>query len=971
MLPTMFLTLFMVLFGLLIYHNHLQKNKIRAEKYEFLESISTLKTEIIDIWIKERKGEARFTHNNKHFSELIGLLVNDPLNEDLSEQVTEWLRPMQKNHDYSLISFVSAKGNKLIHLNGDTGIIPLQINLAREADSSLNILIADNLQGHHHDKLFIDMFVPVIDQEEGSLLGTVIFRIDPEAGLFPLLERLHISGQSLETILLKREGDEIVILNDLKYSPQTHPGTRSYSTVIEDFAGTTSLMEKEGTFTAKDYRGVQVLANIQKVNTFNWIIITKVDTEEVFEPLAVQRNQFIMTIFLFAASVAITVFFMIQSRKNKFYKEIYRKERDKKAMLRHFEYLKKHANDPIFLINPDGSIIDVNQRALQTYGYSEEEMLRMEVNDIRAPGKRHEIDSQLKTVIEFKGHVFETLHIKKDKTVFPVEVSARYIEVEGTHYFHSIVRDISDRKLAEKKIRELDAHIRIILESVGEGIIELNTKGEITYVNESGALMLGFKPCELLGKESHKSFHHKKPGDLQNEHGECLIIKSINSRKRLKTTKDYFVSKNGTYIPVEYTTDPIIKEGQFKGCVLVYRDISEKQMAEEHIILAKEIAEESSKLKSAILMNMSHELRTPLNGILGFAQLLQRKMKDTPEATMVDRIVVSGDRLLSTLTNILELAQLESGQPQVTLSRYSLKSIIPEITARYELIAEKKNLFFLNNVDNDYMVYTDIGMLMESLSHIIDNAIKFTTSGGIIISADQIEKNGNLFSRLHVKDTGIGIPEKDVKNIFMEFHQLSQGCKRNYEGTGIGLSLVLKMIVLIKGNISVKSEPGKGSVFTITLPSGIEHGRGVIPAPGNYSGYNNFTIPSKIEPQKILVIEDNYINSQLISAYLEDLVILEHATDGKTALKMAVEKNYDIVLMDIKPGTNIDGLDTTTRLRRIPGYEETPIVAVTGYNLKSDREKILKQGCDYFIGEPFSEEKLKSLIRKIVNNYDR
>lgn len=679
------------------------------------------------------------------------------------------------------------------------------------------------------------------------------------------------------------------------------------------------------------------------------------------------QNTLLIILILISATLSFTVYFLLKSRQNKYTKEITRKESEKQALIRHFDYLRFHANDPIFLIAPDGSIINANQRAFQYYGYTQEEILEMSVNDIRAPEARKDINNQISMVKRSKGHVFETLHRRKDGTIFPVEVSSRFFEVEGQHFIHSIVRDISERKKAEKEIQKLDDHNKMILESAGEGIMGINTSGRIIFINKAGAEMIGYTPSELQGVKSHETIHYRHPDHSNYSESECPIFRSLKRGIKLNVTEGCFSDREGEMVPVEYTTNPLIEEGELKGCVVIFRDISGKKMAEEQLILAKEIAEESSKLKSAILMNMSHELRTPLNGILGFAQLLARKMKDAPEKQMVDQIMISGDRLLRTLTNILELAQLESDQSRLNIEQLSLKNIISDLTARYNPLAAGKNLFLKNNIKEDYKIRADNEMLHQSLRHILDNAIKFTESGGISISADQVERNGMLFVRIKISDTGIGIPKEEVKNIFMEFRQLSQGYKRDYEGSGIGLSLVNKMIVLMNGDISLNSEPGIGSEFTVSMPAGKITGNSDEKSKGAkiIEGKNIKRISGTKVPE-IMIVEDNDTNARLIAAYLENAAKLEIVTDGVTAILTAKKKLFDIVLMDINLGPGIDGLETTAKLRRIPGYEKTPVIAVTGYTMAADKEKMLTHGCDYFLPKPFTQEELRLMIDKII-----
>jgi signal transduction histidine kinase len=722
LLPGMFLIVLVILFSLLIYHNYRQQNRLTHEKYEYLSAISDLKVDKIQNWVKERKGEARFTYSNESFIEIINELLENPENTETVNYAAEWLRPMKESHDYIFITFLSTDGTQILPTDG-VKIGQDQKNAALAAGKSEKITISGIIQDFRGN-IFMDMFVPLIDNDYNRLLGTVIFRIDPRTELFPLIKNITIPSRSLETLLVKREKDGVLILNELRNDPEITPMSLKLAGTLEN-EHLLEFSDREGTITGIDYRNIEVLADIKRVQDFDWIIITKIDIDEIFEPLVAQRNQFTIMILLVSAFLALLVFFLIKNRQNKYFRDI-----------------------------------------------------------------------------------------------------------------------VAERNESEKKIRELN----------------------------------------------------------------------------------------------------------------------------NQLITARDVSEESSKLKSAILMNMSHEIRTPLNGILGFAQLLSRKLNGTAEEDMIGHIMVSGDRLLKTLTNIMDLAQLESEKARVRTKQYFLKDIVGDLCEKYELLAGKKKLSFKKCIDVDYPLRADRKMLAQVLGHILDNAIKYTENGGVSISADQCLVNGILCTRIHISDTGIGIPSGETENIFLEFRQLSQGYKRQYEGSGIGLSLVKKMISLMNGTISVDSNPGKGSVFTISLPAGIpasvkeqkEKSAGESPA-----GKLKTTNTVKTLKPNILIVEDNKVNAELIAAYLEDNVSTEYAADGETALKMAENKIFDIILMDINLGPGIDGLETMDRMRNINGYNNTPVVAVTGYTMEEDKKRFLKRGCDYFLAKPFTQKELRLLIKQI------
>jgi hypothetical protein len=328
LLPGMFLVVLVILFSLLIYHNHLQQNRLTKEKHQYLSAISDLKVDKIQNWVKERKGEARFTYSNEGFIEIIKELLEKPDNSEAVNYAVEWLRPMKESHDYIFITFICAKGVQLLPTEGII-IAKEQKNAAMAAGRSGDISIGGIILGSPGN-IFMDMFVPLVDYDSGGLLGTVIFRIDPRTELFPLIKNIIIPSRSLETLLVKREKDGGLILNELRHKTGLPPMSLTLTDAFEKL----DLIEGEKTITTIDYRNVEVLADIRRVPEFDWIIITKIDIDEIFEPLVAQRSQFIIMILLVSASLALLVFFLIKNRQNKFYRDIVTERNESERKIR-------------------------------------------------------------------------------------------------------------------------------------------------------------------------------------------------------------------------------------------------------------------------------------------------------------------------------------------------------------------------------------------------------------------------------------------------------------------------------------------------------------------------------------------------------------------------------------------------------------------------------------------------------------
>jgi len=407
-----------------------------------------------------------------------------------------------------------------------------------------------------------------------------------------------------------------------------------------------------------------------------------------------------------------------------------------------------------------------------------------------------------------------------------------------------------------------------------------------------------------------------------------------------------------------------------KAISLVFGAVIQKHQDQEDLTIARLQAEESDRLKSSILANINHELRTPMTGILGFSEILSEQLADEDTRQMAENIQVSGRRLLSTLNSMIELSQFEAKKALFKLMETKLNELILLTCEPHLEKAKEKMLGFDIYMYESIFSYIDEKLFIQLLNHILENAVKFTQTGKIAVETTNRWDEGKPWSCISIIDTGPGIPKGFHEVIFEEFRQVSEGYNRSFEGSGLGLTLSKKIVELMNGKLTVASKEGLGSTFTIWLPSsqpGISEvrpftqERDFIPdlafSPGSKPVHD---LPS------VLVVEDNQLNSELILIYLRSQCSCEMAQNGEAAVRMAMNKQYEIILMDINLGSGIDGMEATRQILKIPGYKDTPIVAVTGYTMDSDREKILAAGCTHYLTKPIDKCELSSLIACLV-----
>ncbi|MBE0647003.1 MAG: response regulator [Bacteroidales bacterium] len=396
----------------------------------------------------------------------------------------------------------------------------------------------------------------------------------------------------------------------------------------------------------------------------------------------------------------------------------------------------------------------------------------------------------------------------------------------------------------------------------------------------------------------------------------------------------------------------------------VVMDVTEKKQAEEDLIRAKKTAEESSRLKSALLQNMSHEFRTPMNGILGFSEFLFEELQDEENRIKAEYILSSGKRLQQTLESIMLYAQLESGI-QLKPSTIRLSETVRRLCIPFQEQAKTKSLDVTINLEDDLILVSDTTLLERIIKELLDNAIKFTYLGGITVTANYRDET-KRFIHLSVQDSGIGIPRDKHSLIFEEFRQAEEGYNRPYEGSGLGLSIVAKSLEMLKGELSVTSDAGAGSTFALVLPVSLLE-EGVEPA-SKPSDSTSQPVADQVVTRKpsILLVEDNDANIELVKLFTMKRFKLDVAKDGESSILMAKENQYDSILMDINLGPGMDGIDAITEIRKLPSHSITPIIAVTGYTFRNEKEFIISKGASHYLEKPFSKQDLLGILEKVI-----
>ena len=391
---------------------------------------------------------------------------------------------------------------------------------------------------------------------------------------------------------------------------------------------------------------------------------------------------------------------------------------------------------------------------------------------------------------------------------------------------------------------------------------------------------------------------------------------------------------------------------------------TQKIKSEEVLIKAKNTAENSSRLKSSLLANMSHELRTPMTGILGFSEILNEELDDPRLKSMAGTIFKSAGRLMSTLNSIIDLSALEADKNTLILKPVNTRLMMQPLLKVAYSIASDKGLYLRTSIPPDIFVRADEKLLSQMIHHLIDNALKFTVDGGISISAYKVNKKSTE-AVIRISDTGIGIAPEHHRMIFEEFRQVSEGFSRTFEGSGLGLSLCSKIARLLNARVWVDSVEGKGSDFYVELPV-ISEGISELSSFVEDSPAIKTHRLSRGPVPEVLIVEDNEINRRLAALYLREICNTEMAENGYVAIEKIKRRKYDAILMDINLGAGPDGLSIAHQVRSYEINKNTPIIAVTGYTMHGDREKLLSNGCSHYLPKPYDKQTLLKLFSGIL-----
>ena len=618
---------------------------------------------------------------------------------------------------------------------------------------------------------------------------------------------------------------------------------------------------------------------------------------------------------------------------------------------RKFRSITEQISEVVFVNNSIGEVSYVSPVVEKITGYKPDELLGHSFFEYLAEEEIPRATAIFTDAMsrQLTNQVVELTYRKKDGSLFQAEIHSQYFKDNGSSGVIGLLRDISERKLIENQLVKLSTAV----EQSPAVVLITDAHGTIEYVNPMFTELTGYSIEEAKGRNPRILQSGLTPKSVYDELWKTILSGRI-WRGEWQNKK-----KNGELFWESVVISAILNgEGVITNFVAVKEDITERKKMLEELIVAKEKAEESDRLKSAFLANISHEIRTPMNGILGFSELLKEPHLSGEEMSeFIELIQKSGHRMLNLINDLIDISCIDAEETKVEIREIPLNDLMRDIHTFFKPDARSKELrltFTTGLSDNESLIKTDSGKLTRVLTNLINNALKFTMKGGVDFGYSRKENTLEFY----VIDSGIGIPVEMQDKVFDRFHQVDNSLTRGYEGAGLGLSISKALIKILGGTIHVESIDGAGTTFSFTIP----YNPTQLPTADYPLPTAGYPLPAS---HCILIVDDDSMSTLLLQKNLKgEKIAILYAENGWEAVELVRHHpEINLVLMDIKMPV-MNGFEATRLIKQ--QRPELPVIAQSAFTSKEERQKARDAGCDNFITKPINKTELLEMVRVLL-----
>ena len=619
-----------------------------------------------------------------------------------------------------------------------------------------------------------------------------------------------------------------------------------------------------------------------------------------------------------------------------------------------FKRVLDKVSDSILAVSVDGTLVYANRQFIEEYGVKEE-LGTQKVYDLSVSLNTKEIfDKRVQEIRDNGGNfAYRAKYTRVGETKLRVhQVSAFMIQNQGEEMIWFFTQDITDVIKNRDELRELNYLMDAILNNIPVYLFVKDPEDDFRYLywNKAFASHSKIPASKALGHTDFEVFPEHE--NAEKFHRDDLEL--IRTRERMEMQETYVTATGETRI-VQTLKTLVPLEGRAPLIIGISWDITNMQNIEQELVQARIKAEQSDRLKTAFLANMSHEIRTPLNAIVGFSRLMTIADNAEDEKLYSDIINQNSEILLQLINDILDLAKIEAGTLEYVRYPMDLGELCRNVYEMHKDRVQTGVVLILDNKDTSLIINEDQNRIMQVVTNLITNAIKFTFKGEIRFGFEVREE----YIDFYVKDTGMGISEEKIKMIFERFVKLNTFV----QGTGLGLAICRVIVEKLGGEITAESKLNEGSTFRFTIPYKAgkkcpESGRGTKCPESESTGLRKV-----LQRRTVLVAEDVDSNFLLLKTLLGKRCNLLWAKNGEDAVNQFKEHQPDLILMDIKM-PHMDGLEATRLIRSYS--KEVPIVALTAFAFEPDKDRAIEAGCDDCLTKPVSQNALEKVLDKYV-----
>ena len=881
-------------------------------------------------------------------------MIKTPLEQVIGSDIQDWVEPAGRKSLQTLLQGDESQAHQVEEItlrarDGTSvpGLLSVKVLQARDMQGYLAVVISD-LTEHKRIEAIAAAEASaremLADSKQESLaMGSLIEDLkQSEEALVKSTHRFEalLSQSPFNGTIYRLIRDDAGNITDWEITDINEPGAASIGLTRATAIGKRALALFGVQVMAPYFEIARQVASSHEPQTFE----THFETNDMF---------YLASVFMVDADHYATMSIDISERKRM------------EAKLHYQAALLENINEAVIASDAQFRLTAWNKTAELIYGWKAEEVLGrygMDIIQTEYPdGDKALVLKHIESNGYYRG---EATQVRKDGPRFSVEISSIVLRDDHgqTSGYVSVNRDISERKLAESEIRHLSSFPQLN----PNPILEVKRDGKLNYANQAA--------FDLLSRSGIASPNAFFPADLDD----LLKIRENNSEAQYNRE----VKIGNTIFEENLYFEP-----EFGNLRIYTFDITERKrveavLLEEHALLEQRVKERTealnqanidlartAHLKDAFLASMSHELRTPLTGILGLTEALQLKIYGEltdKEMTSIHNIEENGRHLLSLINDILDLSKIDAGKVVLEIKPVSILGVCQSSLQMIKLVSQKKRIKLDLKIDISIdFLQTDERRLKQILVNLLNNAVKFTPEGGAI-ELEVVGDAANHRVKFIVSDTGIGICPEDLEDLFKPFVQLDASLARKYEGTGLGLSLVLKFVELLNGGVSVHSEPGQGSQFTVILPwQNAEKETDAMQRPG--PGFLG-EAPKPSSQCLILIVDDNDQYLKILSDLLGSRkyrVIVGH--NGEEGIRLTREALPDVILMDVQMPV-MSGIQAAQRSRADQQIKRIPIIALTALAMNGDREKCFQAGMNDYISKPVSIDELQKVIEEQIRS---